>query len=145
MIVRDITNKSQKLFVCKGSSVDSSSETLVLPEIIRSKGPSPVNVEEVLTEEVKKPKRTLANKMKALILMKHSNDMIMRSLNSKHRMQASSIQGSQADLRKSPIEISTTQLGSLRPRLILQKSGTLASNDGETLKVAVVDHMTPEP
>ena len=66
---------------------------MVLPEI-RSKGPSPVNVEEVLTEEIKtkeKPKRAIANKMKALILMKHSNDMIVRSLNSKHRLQASSI------------------------------------------------------
>ena len=82
-----------------------------------------MNVEEVTPpEEVKlreKPKKALANKMKALILMKHSNDMIVRSLNSNNRLQASSIQGSQADLRKSPIEISTTQLGSLRPRLIL--------------------------
>lgn len=97
MMVRNITNKSQKHFVCNGSSFDRDTETLVLPDI-RSKGPSPVNVEEVPPpEEVKlrkKPKRALANKMKALILMKHSNDMIVRSLNSNNRLQASSIQGS---------------------------------------------------
>jgi hypothetical protein len=83
-----------------------------------------VNVEELKPpEEVKlkeKPKRTLANKMKALILMKHSNDMIVRSLNnSNHRLLGSSIQGSEANLRKSPIQISTTQLGCLRPRMVL--------------------------
>jgi len=66
MVVRDLSHKAVSQFLCQGTGVDSR-PSLVLPEI-RSKGSSPM----------REPKANIASRMKALVLIKRTNDHAFR-------------------------------------------------------------------
>jgi hypothetical protein len=97
MVVRDLSHKPVSNFFCRGTGVDSR-PSLVLPEI-RSKGSSPM----------REPKANIASRMKALVLIKRTNDHAFR------------YSKPSADLKLDMIQ------GKHRPAFVLSKAESLSN------------------